>query len=309
MQTDLDKSIEKLKNGELLKEKDVKQLCAKIREIFIEEGNVQRIDPPVIVVGDIHGQLYDLFEIFKQSGEVGDQNYLFLGDYVNRGFHSIESICLLYALKIKNPDKITLLRGNHESRILTQTFGLYDEAMRKYGSLNIWRYLTESFDYMPLSALIDEKIWCVHGGIAQDAKLLDDVRALNRLSEIPDNGEICELLWNDPNEQELKGFGESKRGVGKEFGQDVFTQFLQTNNLSCVLRAHQVIMEGYRSIYKDQLKTIFSAPNYCYRCGNSGAVCEVSDKLEMRAKIFQASENQMKNAQTKIWNQNPDYFL
>ena len=110
--------------------------------------------------------MYDLFEIFKLTGEVGDTNYLFLGDYVNRGFHSIESICLLYALKIKSPDKITLLRGNHESRVLTQTFGLYDEAMRKYGSLNIWRYLTESFDYMPLSALIDEKIWCVHGGIA-----------------------------------------------------------------------------------------------------------------------------------------------
>ena len=156
----------------------VPSFCKKIEKIEqINNFYVENFDKyeRVVVVGDIHGQLYDLFEIFKLTGEVGDTNYLFLGDYVNRGFHSIESICLLYALKIKSPEKITLLRGNHESRVLTQTFGLYDEAMRKYGSLNIWRYLTESFDYMPLSALIDEKIWCVHGGIAQDAKLLDDV--------------------------------------------------------------------------------------------------------------------------------------
>lgn len=105
-------------------------------------------------------------EIFKLTGDAGDTSFLFLGDYVNRGFHSIETVCLLYCLKAKYPDKIIMLRGNHESRILTQTFGLYDECLRKYGSLNAWRYITESFDFLPLSALIDEKIWCVHGGIA-----------------------------------------------------------------------------------------------------------------------------------------------
>ncbi|KAM3143866.1 hypothetical protein pb186bvf_003927 [Paramecium bursaria] len=309
MLSDIDKSVERLRNGELLKEKDVKQLCCKVREIFIEEGNVQRIDSPVTVVGDIHGQLYDLLEIFKMCGDVGDINYLFLGDYVNRGFHSIETICLLYALKVRHPDKITLLRGNHESRVITQTFGLYDECLRKYGSLNVWRYITESFDYMPLTGLIEEKIWCVHGGIAQDAKLLDDVRALNRLQEVPNQGEMCELLWNDPDEVDLKGFTDNKRGVGKVFGQDIFEQFVHNNNITHILRAHQVIMEGYRALYKDGLRTIFSAPNYCYRCGNSGSVCEISEKLDIRVRIFQASENQMKNAQTKIWNQNPEYFL
>ena len=119
MQSELEKSIDKLKNGELLKEKDVKSLCARVREIFVEEGNVQRIDAPVTIVGDVHGQLYDLLEVFRLGGECPDINYLFLGDYVNRGFHSIETICLLFALKLRYTDRITMLRGNHESRIIT----------------------------------------------------------------------------------------------------------------------------------------------------------------------------------------------
>ncbi|EGR29418.1 serine threonine-protein phosphatase 4 catalytic subunit, putative [Ichthyophthirius multifiliis] len=322
MQNDIDKQLNILQNGELLKENEVKILCARVREVFIEESNVQRIDSPVTICGDIHGQFYDLLELFKNGGLCPDINYLFLGDYVNRGHHSIETIIFLFALKIKYSDRITLLRGNHESKIITQVFGFYDECLRKYGSLNVWRYITEVFEYMTISALIDDKIFCTHGGIASDVKNLDDVniysfiniqkktkiRQLDRVKEIPAQGEMCELLWNDP-EENTKGFKENQRGHGKTFGQDVFNQFLQINNLNKMIRAHQLIMEGYKQIWDESCVTVWSCPNYCYRCGNIGSIMQIKHNNEINFKTFDASKDQLKGAGTKMSSNVPDYFL
>ncbi|KAL4460392.1 hypothetical protein ABPG74_000143 [Tetrahymena malaccensis] len=307
---DLDKQIELLKNGELLRENDIKILCARAREISVEESNVQRIDCPVTICGDIHGQFYDLLELFKVGGNCPDVNYLFLGDYVNRGHHSIESILLLYALKVKYPDRITLLRGNHESRVVTQVFGLYDECLRKYGSLNVWRYITETFEYLTLSALIDDKIFCAHGGIASEIKNLDDIRCLDRVKEIPSQGEMCELLWNDPDE-ENNGFKENQRGTGKTFGQDVFKSFMHQNNLNKLVRAHQLVMEGYRQIWDNSsCATVWSAPNYCYRCGNLASLMEIkSVSSPPQFKTFDAVAEQLKGAGQKVSSNIPDYFL
>jgi serine/threonine-protein phosphatase 4 catalytic subunit len=173
--SDLDRQIEQLHRCEIIKESEVKALCAKAREILIEESNVQRVDPPVTVCGDIHGQFYDLKELFKVGGDVPDTNYLFLGDFVDRGFYSVETFLLLLALKVRYPDRITLIRGNHESRQITQVYGFYDECRRKYGSVNVWRYCTEIFDYLSLSAIIDNQIFCVHGGLSPSITTLDQV--------------------------------------------------------------------------------------------------------------------------------------
>ncbi|KRX08865.1 hypothetical protein PPERSA_08969 [Pseudocohnilembus persalinus] len=305
----IDKYLESLKNAQLIKENDVKTICANVREILIEEGNVQRIDAPVTVVGDIHGQFYDLQEIFEQFGECPDVNYLFLGNYVNRGHHSIETILLLYALKIKYPDRITLLRGNHESRIVTQVFGLYDECLRKYGSLNVWRYITETFEYLTISALIEDKIFCVHGGLAEEQKSLDDIRMLDRIGEIPVSGSLCELLWNDPEEDLQQGFKLNPRGCGKVFGQDVAKQFLEQNNVTKILRSHSLFLEGHKQIWDKSVSTIFSAPNYCYRCGNVGSIVQINENLDFEFKSYQASKDQLKNATQKVQNAVPDYFL
>ena len=110
------------------------------------------------VCGDIHGQFYDLKELFKVGGDVPDTNYLFMGDFVDRGFYSVETFLLLLALKVRYPDRITLIRGNHESRQITQVYGFYDECLRKFGSITVWRYCTEIFDYLSLSAIIDGKV-------------------------------------------------------------------------------------------------------------------------------------------------------
>ena len=180
-----DRQIEILKKCEYLKESEVKSLCMKAREILAEESNVQLISSPVTLCGDIHGQFYDLIELFMVGGECPQTNYLFMGDFVDRGYYSVETFLLLLALKVRYPDRITLIRGNHESRQITQVYGFYDECLRKYGSVNVWRYCTEIFDYLALAAVIDDRIFCVHGGLSPNLASLDHIRALDRKQEVP----------------------------------------------------------------------------------------------------------------------------
>ena len=177
MSLDIDSILEALRRYELPKESEVNQLCSKAKEILVEESNIQKIDSPVTICGDIHGQFEDLIELFKVGGECPDINYLFLGDYVDRGNKSVETFLYLLCLKVRYPDRITLIRGNHESRQITQVYGFYDECLKKYGSLNVWRNCTEVFDYLTLTALIDGKIFAVHGGLSPKVRMLDDVSA------------------------------------------------------------------------------------------------------------------------------------
>ena len=142
----------------LLSENEVLALCDKAREILIDESNVQPVKCPVTVCGDVHGQYHDLMELFKIAGTPPDINYLFLGDYVDRGYFSVETVTLLIALKVRYKDRVCLLRGNHESRAITQVYGFYDECFRKYGNANVWKYLTDIFDYLPLTALIENQV-------------------------------------------------------------------------------------------------------------------------------------------------------
>ncbi|KAJ2998969.1 Serine/threonine-protein phosphatase 4 catalytic subunit [Globomyces sp. JEL0801] len=223
---DLDKYVQQLLMCEILLESQVKDLCNKAREILVEESNVQRVDAPVTglihqtiqICGDIHGQFFDLKELLKVGGKCPDTNYLFMGDFVDRGFYSVETFLLLLALKVRYPDRITLIRGNHESRQITQVYGFYDECLRKYGSVNVWRYCCEIFDYMSLSAIIDEKIFCVHGGLSPSITSLDQIRVIDRKQEVPHEGAMCDLLWSDPDD--IDGWGLSPRGAGYLFGGD-----------------------------------------------------------------------------------------
>ncbi|CAM0950886.1 unnamed protein product [Alopecurus aequalis] len=289
--SDLDRQIEQLKRCEPLAEAEVKALCLKAMEILVEESNVQRVDAPVTICGDIHGQFYDMKELFKVGGDCPKTNYLFLGDFVDRGFYSVETFLLLLALKVRYPDRITLIRGNHESRQITQVYGFYDECLRKYGSVNVWRYCTEIFDYLSLSALIENKIFSVHGGLSpaittldQASKLISNVsfvghalyffyliimlpeqiRVIDRKQEVPHDGAMCDLLWSDP-EDAVDGWGLSPRGAGFLFGGNVVTSFNHSNNIDYICRAHQLVMEGFKWMFNNKIVTVWSAPNYCYR--------------------------------------------
>jgi len=305
MSSDLDVQIEKLKRCQLITEDEVKSLREKALEIFVEESNVQRVVSPVTVCGDIHGQFFDLMELFKVGVDCPQTNYLFLGDFVDRGFYSVETFLLLLALKVRYPDRITLIRGNHESRQITQVYGFYEECLRKYGSVNVWKYCTEIFDYLSLSALIDGKVFAVHGGLSPSINTLDHIRGIDRKQEVPHDGPMCDLLWSDP--EEIDGWGLSPRGAGYLFGGDIVKTFNETNNIMLIARAHQLVNEGYKLMFNDTLVTVWSAPNYCYRCGNVAAILKLDENLNQEYKIFQAAPHDIRSIPAK--QPVADYFL
>jgi serine/threonine-protein phosphatase 2A catalytic subunit len=301
---ELDAWIECLSKCETLSEESVSKLCNLAQELLSKESNVQPVSSPVTVCGDVHGQFHDLQELFRIGGPSPDTNYLFLGDYVDRGYYSVETVSLLVALKVRYPNRITILRGNHESRQITQVYGFYDECLRKYGNANVWKLYTDLFDFLPLTALIEGQILCMHGGLSPAIDRLDDIRALDRMQEVPHEGAMCDLLWSDPDDR--CGWGISARGAGYTFGKDISEQFNHMNNLSLIARAHQLMMEGYSWSQENNLVTIFSAPNYCYRCGNQAALMEVSETNE---KLFLQFEPSPRSGEPTVSRRTPDYFL
>ena len=275
-----------------------------------------------------------------------------VGDFVDRGFYSLESFLLLLCLKVRYPDRMTLIRGNHESRQITTVYGFYDECIRKYGSANVWRYCCDVFDYLALGAIVlgashtlspgseplpedteievcDQNgssmsrfprqmqqdgsqeqprspssgtaagdktgppgsgasgfsngsignaagaVLCVHGGLSPLIDSIDKIRLIDRKQEVPHEGAMCDLLWSDPDE--IDGWGLSPRGAGFLFGADIVKVFNHRNDLSLIARAHQLVMEGFKEMFNASIVTVWSAPNYCYRCGNVAAVLELSE--------------------------------
>ncbi|PHJ15759.1 serine threonine-protein phosphatase 4 catalytic subunit, partial [Cystoisospora suis] len=171
------------------------------------------------ICGDIHGQFYDLLELFRVGNFLPETSYLFLGDFVDRGYFSVETFLFLLALKVRYPDRITLIRGNHESRQITQVYGFYDECLRKYGSSTVWRYCTEVFDHLALAAIIDDRLFALHGGLSPAISSVDEIRSIDRKQEVPHEGPMCDLLWSDP--EDMQGWGYSPRGAGYLFGGDI----------------------------------------------------------------------------------------
>jgi len=300
----LDKQIEQLLECKPLPEAEVKNLCDKAKEILSEESNVQPVRAPVTICGDIHGQFYDLLELFKLGGKSPETNYLFMGDYVDRGYHSVETVSLLVSLKVRYRDRITILRGNHESRQITQVYGFYDECNRKYGNVNVWKCFTDLFDYLPLTAVVENQIFCLHGGLSPSIDTLDHIRALDRIQEVPHEGPMCDLLWSDPDDR--CGWGISPRGAGYTFGQDIADQYNHNNNLKLIARAHQLVMDGYSQTHEKHVVTIFSAPHYCYRCGNQAAIMEVDEHLRQTYIQFDPAP---KRNDINVQKRTPDYFL
>lgn len=305
--TNIDVWLAQLYDCKCLSERDLRIACELMKELLIEESNVQPVAAPVTIVGDIHGQFHDLVELFNKGGMIPKTRYIFMGDYVDRGYNSVETFQLLMCLKLKYPAHITLLRGNHETRQITSVYGYYDENMRKYGNANAWKYCMEVFDNLGLGAVVEGKIFCVHGGLSPDIKTLDQIRLFERRMEPPHDGPFCDLMWSDPTDS-TDNWQMSMRGAGWLFGGNVTNVFNHINGLNLVARAHQLVNDGFQYWFKESsLVTVWSAPNYCYRCGNVASILNISENLERNFEIFYAVEGQTTKA--KDFKKDVPYFL
>ena len=284
-------SVKGNKPGKLvdLKEEEIKFLIEKSLPIIRDQKMLIELEAPLHICGDIHGQYYDLLRIFDHCGYPGEFTYLFLGDYVDRGKQSLETICLLLCYKIKYPDKVTLLRGNHESSVTNRIYGFYDECKRRY-NVRIWKSFTELFNYLPVAALIDDKILCMHGGLSPELKNIQNISDIPRPTDIPDTGLLCDLLWSDP-DKDVAEYDENDRGVSVIFGEKIVTEFNKKNDLDLIIRAHQVVDDGYEFFAQRQLITIFSAPNYCGEFDNSAGIMIIDEALTCSLKVLRPVEN------------------
>ncbi|RLN28116.1 putative serine/threonine protein phosphatase superfamily protein [Panicum miliaceum] len=283
-----------------LSEAEIRQLCVEGKRVLLSQPNLLRIHAPVKICGDIHGQFVDLLRLFDLGGYPPTSTYVFLGDYVDRGKQSLETICLLLAYKIRYPEKIFLLRGNHEDAKINRVYGFYDECKRRF-NVRLWKIFSDCFNCLPIAAVIDDKILCMHGGLSPELTSLDQIKDIERPAEIPDYGLLCDLLWSDPS-PDGEGWGESDRGVSCTFGADKLVEFLEKNDLDLICRAHQVVEDGYEFFAQRRLVTIFSAPNYCGEFDNVGALLSIDESLMCSFQILKPTDTGPPHARKQIPN-------
>ncbi|EMD34648.1 hypothetical protein CERSUDRAFT_116822 [Gelatoporia subvermispora B] len=259
-------------------------------ELLRAEPNLLYVDAPVTVCGDIHGQYYDLMKLFEIGGSPANTRYLFLGDYVDRGYFSIECVLYLWSLKIWYPETMFLLRGNHECRHLTDYFTFKLECKRKY-SERIYEACMQSFCALPLAAIMNKQFFCIHGGLSPELHTLDDIRNIDRFREPPTQGLMCDMLWSDP----VEDFGQERmsdsfvhnhvRGCSYFFTYQAACQFLERNKLLSIIRAHEAQDAGYRMYRKTRstgfpsVMTLFSAPNYLDVYNNKAAILKYESNV------------------------------
>ncbi|ALC42158.1 PpY-55A [Drosophila busckii] len=233
---------------------------------------------PLNICGDLHGQFEDLLRIFAACGTPPTTRYLFLGDYVDRGKQSLETICLLFAYKVRYPQHVHLLRGNHECASINKLYGFYDELKRRY-NVKLWRSFVDCFNYLPAAAVVGTRIFCCHGGLSPHLQSLQQIRELKRPSDVPRQGLLCDLLWADLNHEGL-GWGHNERGLSVSYAEDNIEEFASKHDIDLICRAHEVVEDGYEFFAQRRLVTIFSAPNYCGEMNNAGAVMKINKLLQ-----------------------------
>ena len=229
--------------------------------------------------------------LFELGGYPPEKNYLFLGDYVDRGKQSIETICLLLGYKIKYPENFFLLRGNHECSSVSRIYGFYDECKRRY-SIKLWKNFIDCFNCLPIAAIIDDAIFCCHGGLSPELTFTNEIKEILRPTDVPENGMLCDILWSDPNKDLVDDyFGSNERGISITFSKKCVQKFLSDNNLELLCRAHQVVEEGYEFFANKKCITVFSAPNYCGMFDNCGAMMVVDENLKCSFNIIKTKQS------------------
>ena len=252
-------------------------------KIFESEQSLLELEPPIIIVGDLHGHLLNLYQILKSCDMPNQTRYLFLGDIVDRGDFSIETLSLLYVLKISFPNNVYIIRGNHEFESSCLKGGFFSEVTSIYNNRLIYNAFVKSFEYIPIAAKIGPYI-CLHGGISPDLKSLKQLSDYRRPLPNYDDSVLCGVMWSDPNEN-IRSFQSSFRGVGFYFGKKKLEKFLDKNNLKVLIRGHQCV-DGYQICLGGRCITVFSASNYCGGAENRSAVLQINPDMSASPMLF-----------------------
>lgn len=271
-------------------------LCRGASQIFLSEPSLLEIPAPVNICGDLHGQYNDLIRVLQAGGFDESKKYLFLGDYVDRGDKSLEVVCLLFAMKMRFPQNIFMLRGNHESPEMTEAFGFMDECQAKVGDQMIPFFL-DAFDCLPIAALVGGRIFCVHGGLSPTMQDVHMVNTITRPTAIPDEGILADLLWSDPS-AETQEWGPNDRGATWTWGLSVADAFMKYNNLDCIVRAHQLAENGYDFPFAPDQRviTVFTASSYANRYRNQAAFINVDETHTLRFGVLDPIDDEYSEA-------------
>ncbi|KAL2849949.1 Serine/threonine-protein phosphatase PP1 [Aspergillus pseudoustus] len=260
-----------------LEPSEITRIASAASDILLAEPTLLELSAPIKIVGDIYGQYTELLRLFDLCGGPSTTNYLFLGNYVDHGRQSLETILLLLCYKLKYPETFFLLRGHHECASVNRTLFFYQEC-RYRSNKSVWKPLNATLNCLPIAAVLSRKTFCVHGGLSPSLSNLDDIRAIARPTDVPDIGLLCDLLWSDPVDMEEE-WSENHRGVSYYFNRTVTQAFLERNGLDMICRGHEVVEAGYKFLFDKSLVTIFSAPDHCDENENSAAVMSVSVDL------------------------------
>ncbi|KAH0573019.1 Serine/threonine-protein phosphatase [Spironucleus salmonicida] len=276
-------------------------LLVALLPVLQNEPNLLQVPAPLTIVGDLHGQFSDFLEMLKVTGIPPYTNYLFLGDFVDRGLQSLETVLTVFSAKLAFPNRVFLLRGNHETKQMGDFYGFYAECISRYNSVSIYNAFNEVFQFLPIAAVVGGKILAVHAGLSPMAETLTEIAEIEKGQE---NDVLTDLMWSDPDTR--PGYGKSMRGAGYTFGQDVTESFLRENGLKLLVRGHQMVLDGYQWQHGKQVVTVFSAPNYCYRSGNKAAVMEIQEGIGYNF-VQYGWEGQ--NGISGVTSRVPDYFM
>lgn len=279
----LENLLVELKDLKLPSREVLINIISTVKMIFQQEVNVLELKGNFNVFGDIHGQFFDFLNILENA----NPNYkmLFLGDYVDRGYNSVELIIYLMVLKILKKNSVFLLRGNHENRAQTAAYGFKEECIYKYDIYIYWK-ICEVFEFFPVAARINETYFCLHGGISPNLS----ANWINGLDRVQEYNEISCILWGDPSE-EIDDFNESQRGAGFIFGKNAIIEFLRKVNCKYLIRSHQLVFNGIEELFSKRCITVWSAPNYCYKCKNIAAII-IIEETNHSYRYFQAASEQ-----------------
>lgn len=269
----------------LLPQPIITSLCNEATNIFQKEPNLLVVNNDVTVVGDLHGQILDLFRILNLMGEPPDRNYLFLGDFVDRGDFSTETITLVLILKVLFPSNIFIIRGNHEFSEMFTRCGFSNELSSIYSDETVLSAFEECFAYMPLAALVNDSILCVHGGIGPSFNTLGQISDIKRPLYGYDDDVIMSIVWSDPSSK-VDTYAPSTRGSGYFFGIEALSRFLQSQVLDFLVRGHESIDNGVQEQLNGQIATVFSASNYCGMLNNKSGVLELNKDKTRKSTTF-----------------------